>query len=158
MRVEGTQHDESDVFRAVAASGARALLIGRQALIALGSPVLTADVDFWIHIDDIEKLNDAFETIEHVATKSPEDARRTGRYAIENSLKVDVMVARAKTAPDGTALDFDGAWSRRRSVELFDVTIFIPDIPDLIMTKRPASRARDVADIQWLEALRKSEQ
>lgn len=155
--MEGTQHDESDIFRAVAASAARALLIGRQALIALGSPVLTADVDFWIHIDDIEKLNAALEAIEHVPTKSPAEARRTGRYVIENGLKIDVMVARAKTAPDGAVLDFEAAWSRRRAVALFDVTIFVPDVADLIITKRWASRARDIADIQWLEALKRSE-
>jgi hypothetical protein len=145
--VEGTQHDEGDVFRAVAGSGARALLIGRQALVALGSPVLTADVDFWIPIDDIEKLTTALEGIEHVPNRSPAEARRAGRYVLENSLKIDVMVARSKTAPDGTVLEFDGAWSRRRSVLLFGVTIYLPDIADLIVTKRWASRAPDTFEL-----------
>ena len=36
-------------------SGARVLLIGRQALIALGLPVLTADYDVWIAFEDIER-------------------------------------------------------------------------------------------------------
>ena len=40
--------DEIAMFRAIAESGARALLIGRQALIALGMPVMTADYDFWL--------------------------------------------------------------------------------------------------------------
>ena len=153
--MEGTQHDESDVFRAVAESGARALLIGRQALIALGSPVLSADFDFWIHIDDIEKLNAAFGAIEHLPNKTAAEARATGRYAIENGLKVDVMVARGKTAPGGEVLDFDDAWSRKQAVELFGSTIFIPSIADLIVTKRWGSRDRDLVDIQWLEALRR---
>ena len=44
----GPEFDEVEFFRAIAASGARALLIGRRALVALGIPVLTADYDFWL--------------------------------------------------------------------------------------------------------------
>lgn len=43
--MKGTDFDELAFFRAVAASGARALLIGRRALVVLGFPVLTADYD-----------------------------------------------------------------------------------------------------------------
>jgi hypothetical protein len=41
--VQATAFDELAFFRAIADSGARALLIGRQALIALGMPVMTSD-------------------------------------------------------------------------------------------------------------------
>jgi hypothetical protein len=54
--METSEFDEGSFFRAIAASGARAILIGRRALIALGIPVLTADYDFWVHPDDIEAL------------------------------------------------------------------------------------------------------
>ncbi len=153
--MEGAAHDEGDIFRAVAGSGARALLIGRQALIALGLPVMTADIDFWIHIDDIEKLNAALRSIDQIPNRSPAEARAVGRYVSENGHRVDVMVARGKSLPDGTNLRFDDAWQRRQSVELFGATIFVPSIDDLITTKRWASRARDLADIQWLEALKR---
>jgi len=33
------------MFRAITASGARALLIGRQALVALGMPIMTSDYE-----------------------------------------------------------------------------------------------------------------
>jgi len=39
--VQGSEFDEGAFFRAIAGSGARALLIGRRALVALGIPVLT---------------------------------------------------------------------------------------------------------------------
>ena len=42
--MQGSEFDEAEFFRGIAASGARALLIGRRALVALGIPVLTADV------------------------------------------------------------------------------------------------------------------
>jgi hypothetical protein len=59
--VQGSEFDEAEFFRAIADSGARALLIGRRALVALGIPVLTADYDFWLHIDDIAGFNAAVE-------------------------------------------------------------------------------------------------
>ena len=39
--MQGSEFDEGEFFRAIAASGSRALLIGRRALVALGIPVLT---------------------------------------------------------------------------------------------------------------------
>jgi hypothetical protein len=54
--VQATEFDEEALFSAIACSGVRALLIGRRALVALGIPVLTADYDLWIHIDDIAAL------------------------------------------------------------------------------------------------------
>ena len=47
--MRGSAFDEISFFSAIAASGARALLIGRRALVVLGLPVLTADYDFWLH-------------------------------------------------------------------------------------------------------------
>ena len=57
--MEGYDFDEIDFFRRVAQSGARALLIGRRALVALGLPLLTADYEFWVHVDDAAAFNDA---------------------------------------------------------------------------------------------------
>jgi hypothetical protein len=43
--MQGPQFDEADLFAAMMRSGARFLLIGRRAMVALGLPVLTADYD-----------------------------------------------------------------------------------------------------------------
>jgi hypothetical protein len=51
--VEGTDFDEIELFRRIGESGARALLVGRRALVTLGLPVLTADCDFWVHPEDV---------------------------------------------------------------------------------------------------------
>lgn len=103
----------------------------------------------------IEKFNSAFAAIEQLPNRTPDEARKTGRYVIENGHRVDVMVARGKSLPDGTNLTFDDAWQRRQAVDLFGAEIFVPSLDDLIITKRWASRPRDLADIEWLEALRR---
>jgi hypothetical protein len=154
--VESGEFSDEDFVRTLAESGARALLIGRRALVLLGVPVLTADYDLWIHFDDIEKLNAAFARLDHAPNRSPAEARSTGRYVLENGEHVDVMVARAKTDTLGRALDFDSAWARRQSIEIVSgVSVHLPCLDDLITTKRWASRPRDLVDIQYLEQLRR---
>lgn len=153
--MQATAFDELAMFRAIADSGARALLIGRQALIALGMPVMTADYDFWIAADDAQRFNDALRAFDMVPTRSPYDARASGRYALENDEHVDVLVAAAVSTVDGVMVRFIDVWSRRASVEIGEgVHAAIPSIDDLILTKRFGGRPRDADDIRWLEQLR----
>lgn len=107
--MHGSDFDELAFFRAISASGARALLIGRRALVVLGLPVLTADYDFWLHFDDVERFNDSGAAFDLVPTHAPDEARQRGRYALEN----------------------------------------------LVVTKRFASRPKDLEDIRMLEILRR---
>ena len=157
--MEGTSFDELELFRAIATSQARALLIGRRALITLGLPVLTRDYDFWLHIDDAALLNDAVRPFDLRPNRSPEDARQFGRYVLQNDEMVDVLVARSVSTVDGTRVFFDDVWPRRRAVTIADgVQIFIPTIEDLILTKRFGGRPKDAEDIRLLEALQKRSQ
>ncbi len=156
--MEGADLEEDELFGAIVASGARVLLIGRRAMVVLGLPVMTADYDLWVHIDDIEKLNAALARLDHHPNATPAEARARGRYVIENGEHIDVMVARAHTTADGDTVTFDEVWSRKVSVPIRGaVRVDIPKLEDLIRTKRWAMRAKDVADIQMLEALRRGE-
>ena len=156
--MKGSEFDETEFFRAIHESGARALLIGRRALVALGIPVLTADYDFWIHIDDIARFNEAVEAMELWPTRTPEEARARGRYVLENDERVDVLVARSVPTTDGVPVAFDDLWTRRRALVVAqDIEVAVPSLDDLILTKRFASRPKDLEDIRLLEALRSEE-
>lgn len=153
--MEGTEFDELEFFRAIEASGARALLIGRQALIALGVPVMTQGYDFWIHIDDAASFNAAAVPFGLVPNRTPDEARAKGRYVLENDEHVDVLVARSCSTIDGLAIAFDDLWERRQLLPISEgVSIAMPSIDDLILTKRFAARPRDAEDVRLLEALR----
>ena len=157
--MKGSEFDEPAFFRAVAASGARALLIGRRALVLLGLPVLTVDYDFWIHIDDIEAFNAASVAFGLLSSHTPAEARGRGRYVLQNDEIVDVLVARSATTVDGVKVAFEDLWSRRRAVTLGQAAeVAIPSLADLISTKRFAARQKDVEDIRLLEVLRAREQ
>jgi hypothetical protein len=147
--------DERAFFKAVERCGVRALLIGRRALVVLGLPLLTADYDFWLHIDDIETLNTAAAPFGLTPSRGPEDARKGGRYVLENDEHVDVLVARAVPASGGVEVRFDDTWRRRQVVDFGDdVRVQLPSLDDLILTKQFGQRPRDLEDIRLLEALR----
>ncbi len=157
--MEGSQLEDADILRAFATSGARVLLIGRRAIVALGIPAVTSDYDVWVHIDDIEKLNAAFAALDYYPSCSPPEARTRGRYVLEDGEHIDVLISRSRTAPDGTFLDFEGAWGRRQSIDIGPgLSIFLPSIADLITTKLWGSRPKDLIDIEHLEALRQSKE
>ena len=153
--MEDTEFDELEFFRTIEASGVRALLIGRQALIALGLPVLTQDYDFWVHIDDAARFNEAVASFGLAPNRTPEEARSKGRYVLENDEHVDVLVARSCTTVEGATVVFEDLWQRRQLLPISDgVSIAIPSLDDLILTKRFAARPRDAEDIRLLEVLR----
>lgn len=153
--MQATAFDELAFFRAIADSGARALLIGRQALIALGMPVMTADYDFWLAADDIGVFNDALRPFDMLPSRTPEEARANGRYIVENDEHVDVLVARSVSTIDGLVVHFADVWDRRVSQPLAGhASVALPCVDDLILTKRFAARPRDADDIRWLQRLR----
>ena len=157
--MEAADFDELAFFRSIQSSGARALLIGRRALVLLGLPVLTADYDFWVSIDDIARFNDASASSGLHPSRTPEAARLTGRYVLENDEHVDVLVARTIPTVDGQVVEFDALWQRRRSLAIAPgVVVQVPTTTDLILTKRIASRPKDLEDIRLLEILRQEEE
>ena len=153
--MRGSAFEEIEFFRQLTLRQVRALLIGRRALVVLGLPVLTADYDFWIHIDDIALLNELAATFGLYPSKDPEQARATGRYALEYDERVDVVVARSVRTVQGTRLAFDDLWPRRQTLDLgTGGRVALPSLDDLILTKRIAARPKDLEDIRLLETLR----
>ncbi len=153
--MRGSEFDQTEFFAAVGAAQVRALLIGRQALVVLGLPVLTRDYDFWVHIDDIDPFNRACEPFDLMPNHDPEQARARGRYVLENDERIDVLVARSVSTIDGEHVTFDSLWQQRQAVMLSDtLRIWLPSIDGLILTKRFAARPRDAEDIRMLRILR----
>jgi hypothetical protein len=156
--MEGTEFDEIAFFRRIGESGARALLIGRRALVALGLPVLTADYDFWVHPDDIERFNAAAVPFGLVPSHTPDQARNQGRCVLENDEHVDVIVGRSVGTVDGEKVLLEDLWTRKLLLPLApDVSLAIPCVDDLLATKRFGRRPKDLEDIRLLLALRDEE-
>lgn len=155
--MEADDFDETGFFTALLASRARVLLIGRRALVLLGLPLLTADYDLWAHPEDLASLNEAAAPFGFAPTLPPDEARRCGRYVLEDGERVDVLCARSVHTVDGVVVSLDDVWARRTQLWIDDhVWVHLPSLDDLILTKRFGGRPKDVADIRLLEALRAS--
>lgn len=153
--MRGSHFDEAAFFAAIRDSGARALVIGRRALVFLGLPVMTADYDFWLHIDDMELFNSAVEPFGLHPSMTPAEARLKGRYVLRNDEHVDVLIARTVPTVDGVTVAMEDVWSRRQLIRYSEgLDVAIPSIDDLIATKRFAARPKDLEDIRLLEFLR----
>ena len=154
--MQASPFDEVELFRAIANSGARVLLIGRRALVALGLPVMTTDYDFWTVADEAGALNDAMRAVEMHPDKTPEQARQVGKYVLEgDDSTADVFVARSMATQDGVSVLFDDLWTRRNYVKIADdVSVAIPCLDDLILTKQFGNRPRDADDIRLLKWLK----
>jgi hypothetical protein len=75
---------------------------------------LCADYDFWIDIEQIARFNESAAAFGLRPTRSLEDARRAGRYVLENDEHVGVVVvARSVATVDGTSVSFDHLWNKR---------------------------------------------
>lgn len=154
--MEGSEFDEGAFFRAIAGSGARALLIGRRALIALGIPVLTSDYDFWLHLDDVQLFNDAVAGFGLQPDFTPAEARARGRYVLQNDERVDVLLGRSVPTVDGVRIAFEDLWQRRQKIEVSPaVHMAVPELADLADTKRFGGRPKDAEDLRLIEALRR---
>ena len=151
--MEPSRFDEVEFFRAVHHSGVRALLIGRRALVVMGLPVLTADYDFWLAIEDIAPFNGIGEQFDLHPTCTPDEARRRGRYVLESDEHMDVLVARNMTTLDGHVIAFDTMWARKREITLGDVPVSLPSVDDLILTKINP-RPKDLEDIRLLRIIK----
>jgi hypothetical protein len=152
--MEPSQFDEALFFRRLADSGARALLIGRRALVLLGLPLLTADYDFWIAIDDIAAFNSVAGEFDLHPTRTPEEARSHGRYALENDEHIDVLVARSVTTIEGQVVAFEELWPRRETVSVAGAEVCLPSIDDLILTKQLRPSPKDLEDVRLLRILK----
>ncbi len=88
-----------------------------------------------------------------VPSRTPDDARSVGRDVIENGERVDVLVARQVSTQDGVPVKLEDVYARSVQTRVAGrVTVRVPTIDDLVLTKRFGARPRDLADIDLLRS------
>lgn len=116
--------------------------------------MLTSDYDFWIAIDEIAMFNAAVAECGFHPSVDPDQARRRGRYALDNNQHIDVLIARSVPTLEGVKVSFEDLWGRRRTIPVAPgIDVHLPMVDDLILTKRFADRPKDLEDIRLLRIL-----
>jgi predicted nucleotidyltransferase len=132
----------------------RYLLVGRQALVMLGAPLMTADYDFYIAPDraTLEALLAiaARRKLEHSASAVEESPLLS---LFSDNLKLDFLRARRYVTKDGESFSFEDLYARKQTIPVDDFAVYVPTIEDLILTKRTRLSPRDEEDIKYLQVL-----
>jgi hypothetical protein len=141
--------DWSEFVRLLCVHRVRFLIVGAHALAAHGRPRATQDIDFWVEPTraNATRLCRALEEFGFPGLSSavtefstPERMATLGRPP----LRIDIM-----TSIDGVS--FESAWPGRLLAHVDGFEIGFLGRHELILNKRAAGRAKDMADIALLE-------
>jgi len=151
--------DPLDFLRALYVRDIPYVLVGRQALVLLGAPLMTADYDFYMspepeHLRDLRDL--AEELGLELSTKDPE--ARPFFSLLSDNLKLDFFRCRSYPTGGGEALAFEDLFRRKKVIAVDDFAVYVPSIEDLILTKKARGAPKDLEDIKYLEVLLEREQ
>ncbi|TAJ24356.1 MAG: hypothetical protein EPO68_01540 [Planctomycetota bacterium] len=142
--------DFSDMLSALSAEAAEFLVVGAHALAAHGHPRATGDLDIWVRptADNAARVWRALarfgapvQGLSLADLSTPDVVFQIG---IPPN-RIDVL-----TSIDG--VEFDVAWRNRRPVTVSGSTFAVLGRQELLANKRSTGRAKDLADVQALEA------
>ena len=153
------------VFRLLNGAGVRYLVVGGVAVVLHGHLRTTDDLDIVIELRE-HNLRPALDSLKAggFRPRAPVDLHEFANAATRREwintknlqvfslwhpdlpgFEVDVFVEEP--------FDFAEAWSRRIEVQLDETSASVVSLDDLIALKKRAARARDLADVQELEAI-----
>jgi hypothetical protein len=153
--------DAKELLRRLTARGVDYVVIGGVAAVLWGSPRNTFDLDISFALDEgnLEALGSVLVELGASLKGVDEDVpfvadartlRRVGLLTL-NTTKGDLdLLAHPPGGPG-----YDALRKRAARVDLGDFHILVASIEDLIGMKQTAGRAKDLADIEELEAIRR---
>jgi predicted nucleotidyltransferase len=141
--------DFKEMLHALCEAGVDFMVIGAHAVAVYARPRATGDLDIWVR-------------------PTPANARRVWSALVAfgaplheltvEDLSTDDVKFQMGVAPSRIdvlttigGVEFDEAWERRGSVELWGLSVPVIGMADLIRSKRAAGRPRDLADLAELE-------
>lgn len=159
------------VLAALAASGARFLVVGGVAVVAHGFVRLTEDLDIVLRLDEADDVRRAlgvlaalgYQPIVPVPLESFEDPHLRSQWVTEKQAQVFQVYSDQHPALRidlflEPPFDLDRAFADAVTVRLDSIEVSVASIDDLVSMKRRAGRPKDLDDIEHLEALRRWQQ
>ena len=141
--------DFRDMLSALNDVGAEFLVVGAYALAAHGLPRATGDIDIWVRpsTDNADRVLDALRRF-----GAPTGQVSADDLCVPNLvLQIGVAPSRVDILTSIDGVEFDGAWDRRLVTDVDGLSVPILGRDDLLTNKRTVGRAKDLADVAWLE-------
>jgi len=141
--------DFAEMLAALSEAGADFMVIGAHAVAVYARPRATGDLDIWIrptpeNAARVWSALQAFTAPLHALT--PDDLS-----ADEVVFQIGLSPNRIDILTTVSGVEFEAAWHRRSTVELWGLRVPVIGKFDLIESKRAAGRPRDLADVEELE-------
>ena len=148
--------DYKEMLQLLVEEKVKFLLVGAYALAAHGYPRATMDIDIWVmpspeNADAVLRALSRFGAPLHGLTAS--DLQKT-----DTIFQIGVAPRRIDIITSASGLRFDKAYAQSIEATVDGLIVNIPSLDDLISNKKASGRSKDIADVEALEKIKKSEQ
>lgn len=143
-----TNPDFVDLLSALSVERADFIVVGAHAVMTYAEPRYTKDLDIWVRptADNAARVLRALERFgAPLFDLSADDLSAAGTV-----FQMGIAPNRIDILTSIDAVDFDGAWSRRRQTTYGGIPIAVLSLDDLLVNKRAAGRPQDLLDVDSL--------
>jgi len=128
------------------------ILVGAYALAAHGYPRATMDIDIWV-MPSAENAEAVLRALRRFG--APTDALTASDLQKDDTIfQIGVAPRRIDIITSASGLIFDEAFARAIEIDVEGLRVRIPSLDDLIRNKKASGRAKDLADVEAIEALK----
>ena len=141
--------DFEEMLAGLSAAGVDFMVIGAHAVAVYARPRATGDLDIWVRPtpDNAERVWAAL-----AAFGAPlHELTREDLTADDLVFQIGLEPNRVDILTTIGGVDFEHAWPRRSTVQLWGLSVPVIGRDDLIICKRAAGRPQDLADVAELE-------
>jgi len=147
--------DYKEMLQCLADERVEFLLVGAYALAGHGYPRATMDIDIWV-MPSPDNAQAVLRAIEKFG--APLHGLTSADLQKDDTIfQIGVAPRRIDIITGASGLRFEDARSKSTEIEIENLTVRIPSIDDLITNKRASGRTKDLADVEALETLKRSE-
>ncbi|HAK95764.1 MAG TPA: hypothetical protein DCM87_12410 [Planctomycetes bacterium] len=147
--------DYKDMLQCLSDEKVSFLLVGAYALAAHGYPRATMDIDIWV-MPSPENADAVLRALRRFGAPL-QNLTRNDLQAEDTIFQIGVAPRRIDIITGASGLRFQETLERAMVVDIEGLQVRVPSIADLIRNKRASGRTKDLADVEALEALQRSE-
>lgn len=143
------QRDFKEFLRLLEENSVRYLLVGVYAVGYYGYPRFTADIDIWIAVSNENAVN-TVAALKAFGFNTPDLTRELflqKKSIIRMGIKPNMIVILTEI----TGVEFNECYARKNRVSIDGVFVDIISLEDLKKNKLAAGRAKDMADLEYLQ-------
>lgn len=142
--------DYRDMLCMLNDEGVEYLVVGAHALAAHGYPRATGDIDLWVRCS-VENAERVWRALCRFGAPL-QDLTATDLATPDVVFQVGIVPRRIDILTSISAVTFEDAWPRRKSILVDEIPISVIGRDDLLRNKWHTGRTKDRADAEWLEA------